>query len=528
MKQRFIALICVLALATGLLAGCGKKQAETPAEENTAEEGITEEETASQESSEPKHLNAALYWFGTSLDPAVDYDGWTTVRAGVGETLVTIDENLNIVGQLADSWEMVDDTTWKMHIREGVTFHNGKQVDAAAVKASVERAMEIQERAKTAAHIAGIEAEGQEITFVTDIPFGAFLANISEPLYAIIDVESGTDPESQPIGTGPFMVTGFIKDTEIQLARYEDYWDGASEIETVTVKNISDDNTRALALQAGEIDLMQRVNETDLPLFENNSDYVVYDTQGTRIRQLKINHENEFLADARVREALACAIDYESLASVMGAGVGAAGAPYPASAPYGYDELDIQHYDAEKAAALLEEAGFADTDNNGYVEKDGKELALRLTYVDSTMTAAFEALQYMAAQVGINISLDFRENDDDVDLAGDYDLMHKNIQSLSTGDPQWLLDSYYKSDGSNNTGSYQNDEIDKICEELATTFDLEGRQALTIEAEKNILADTANIFLVVQTNYVVSNAKVHNVVPYPIDYYFLTNDITIE
>lgn len=528
MKQRFIALICVLTLAAGLLAGCGKKEAEVPAEKTAEEEALTGEEADTQESSEPKHLNAALYWFGTSLDPAVDYDGWTTVRIGVGETLVTIDENLNIVGQLADSWEMVNDTTWKMHIREGVTFHNGKQVDAAAVKASIERAMEIQERAKTAAHIESIEADGQDITFVTDVPFGAFLANISEPLYTIIDVESGTDPVSQPIGTGPFMVTSFTKDTEVQLARYEDYWDGASEIETLTVKNISDDNTRALALQAGEIDLMQRVSATDLPLFENNSDYVIYDTQGTRIRQLKLNHNNEFLADARVREALAYAIDYESFTNVMGAGVDVAGAPYPASAPYGYEELNLQHYDAEKAAALLEEAGFADTDNNGFVEKDGKELALRLTYMDSTMTAAFEALQYMAGQVGINISLDFVENDNDVEMSGDFDLLHKNVQSLSTGDPQWLLDNYYKSDGSYNTGSYKNDEIDRICQELATTFDLEGRQALTIEAEENILEDTANIFLVAQTNYVVSNSRVKNVVPYPIDYYFITNDITIE
>ena len=124
---------------------------------------------------EGKHLNAALYWFGSSLDPATEWDGWTTCRAGITETLVTVNEKYEIVPLLADSWEQTDDVTWVMHIRDGVTFHNGKSVDGEAVKKSFERAMTMQDRAVSAAKIASIEADGQTVTITTTEPFGAFL-----------------------------------------------------------------------------------------------------------------------------------------------------------------------------------------------------------------------------------------------------------------------------------------------------------------------------------------------------------------
>ncbi len=505
MRRKVVSFVCALALGvTALGSFCS-------AEESTG-----------------KHLNAALYWFGTSLDPAIEYDGWTLMRVGAGETLVTVDENLNIVGQLADSWEMVDEVTWKMHIRDGVTFHNGKPVDAAAVKASFERVMELQERGKTAAKIASIEADGQDITFTTEEPFGAFLANLTEPIYTVIDVDAGTDFESQPIATGPFMITGFTKDVEIQTARYEDYWGGASDVETMTIKNITDDSTRAMALESGEVDIVQRISATDLPRFEENEDYAVYDTQGTRMRVAVLNHSNEFLSDYNVRKALECSIDYASIAQIMGTGVTVSGAPYPASAPYAYDELEKQTYDVEKAAACLEEAGYADTDGNGYVEKDGKELTLTIAYSDATMTAACEAMQYMAQQAGIHLELSFMESTSDLEANRDFDILIKNWQTLSTGDPQWLMDTMFKTDAPNNFGNYSNAEIDEICNKLTTAFDLEERQSLTVEAEKLLLADSVNLFLVTQSNYVVADSDVENVVPYPIDYYFITNTLTTK
>jgi len=475
-----------------------------------------------------KHINAALYWFGTSLDPAVEWDGWTTCRAGITETLVTVNENYEIVPLLADSWEQTDDCTWKMHIRDGVTFHNGKPVDGEAVKKSFERAFEMQERAVTAAKIDSIEADGQDVIFTTTEPFGAFLANISEPMYSIIDADADTDFASAPVATGPYKVTDFEVNTFIELEKNPDYWNGAPDVDTITVKNIDDDSTRGMALQSGEMDVVQRVAWTDLPIFESDDQFQVYDTQGARTRILVFNYRNEMLQDINVRKALIDSIDYDSLVNVLGSGVSKAGAPYPASSPYGYDELEKQEYNPEEAAALLAEAGYEDADGNGYVEKDGQELAFTITYENTGYTTMLEAVQDMAKKSGIHLELQQVDSISDFEDNGNYDIVATNWQVLSTGDPQWFLDSMYKTGSSSNYGQYSNEELDAVIEELAQTFDIEGREERTIEAEKILLADAASIYLVGENNFVVANAKVQNVVPYPIDYYFIDNRLSIE
>ena len=475
------------------------------------------------------HLNAALYWFGTSLDPHKEYDGWTTSRAGITETLVTVNENYELVPLLADSWEQTDDTTWVLHIRDGVTFHNGKAVDGEAVKKSFERAMEVQERAVTSSHIESIEADGQNVTFHTSDLNAAFLASISEPLFSVIDVDADTDPASQPVATGPFMVTGFEVDTYIEMENYDDYWNGASALDSVTVKCIADDNTRSLAIQSGEIDLAQRVSDTDLQTLKDNPKYQIYETLGARTRIMVFNYMNEFLADLNVRKAIAAGINYDALVMILGESVGVAGAPYPSSAPYGYEELDKQTYDPEAAASYLAEAGFADSDGDGIVDKDGKALSLTVNYANANYTVMLEAVQAMLKPVGIEIKLNLVDSIMEMTQGQTtFDIVVTNWQVLSTGDPQWFIDSQYKTGAANNGGHYSNAELDALADTLAHTTDVQERQNITIEIEKVLLADCTSIYLVGETNFVVSNDKVTNVTAYPIDYYFLDSKIAMN
>ena len=518
-KKRILTLALVLSMiGTAMLAGCGSSG-------GGSDSGNEAQSTA--EAAQDSHIKAALYWFGTSLDPATEYDGWTTCRAGLTETLVTVDQNYEIQPLLAESWEQKDDVTWVMHIREGVTFHDGTPVDGAAVKASFERAMEVQERAKDAAKIKSIEADGQDVTFVTNEPFGAFLANITEPMYSVVKVGDDQDYANAPIATGPFKVTGFKVNEVIETERYDGYWNGASTVKSMTIKCIEEDSTRGLALQSGEQDVVQRVANADLPNFKADSNYQVIDTTGARVRIILPNMQNEFLKDAKVRKAIAEAIDYDSLVKVLGDGVTNAQAPYPKSAPYGYDELEKQTYDAADAAKLLKEAGFEDSDGNGYLDKDGKELKLTLTYQMSDYTSMLEAVQSMAKESGINIELQMTDSLETVEEKKDFDLICTNWQVLSTGDPQWFLETLYKTGAQNNCISYSNEKLDGIINQLSTAFDLAERQKLTIEAEKILLEDTASIYLVGENNFVVANTKVQNIVPYPIDYYFIDNGMSI-
>lgn len=474
-------------------------------------------------------MNVALYWFGTSLDPATDYDGWTTCRAGITETLVTVDKDYQIQPLLSDTWEQTDDSTWVMHIRDGVTFSDGTPVDAAAVKASFERAMEVQERAVTAAKIDSIDADGQNVTFHTSEPFGAFLANISEPLYSVIKVGDDQDYANAPIATGPYKVTGFTVNTEIDLVKNESYWGGEPGLDSITVKCIDDDTTRAMALQSGEMDYIQRIASTDMETFKNDSSYQLVQTAGARITQMKLNQANAFLADINVRKALAESIDYDSLVAIQGGAVTKAGAPYPSSAPYGYDDLENkEEYNAEEAKSLLEEAGFADSDGDGIVEKDGQPLTLKVTYCDAQFNSLLEAVQAMAKESGFDLQLNLVDDDEDMNQAGDYDILVRKVQTLSTGDPQWFLDTFFKSDGMENTYGYKSDKLDEVANKLTSAFDTNERSEITIEAEKVLLEDVPAIWLVCDQNSVVANTKVQNITPYPIDYYFIDKDLTME
>ena len=138
--SKIAAIAMAFAMACGVLSGCGGSQSAKTAD--SAANQTTESAVGQTEGAENgKHINVAFFWITSDLDPANNYNGWVLSRLGVGESLVKLNDDLKVEACLADSWENVDETTWKFHIREGVTFSNGKAVDAEAAKASIERAI---------------------------------------------------------------------------------------------------------------------------------------------------------------------------------------------------------------------------------------------------------------------------------------------------------------------------------------------------------------------------------------------------
>ena len=129
--KRMAALLALILLA-GLLTACGKPSdpgtggSDTPAQTSAPAPAATSARTEEPAANTvPKHLNAASHMVGTSLDAAKNYQGWTVTRAGIGETLLKLNDAVELEACLADSWEWVDDYTLKLHVREGVTFQNG-------------------------------------------------------------------------------------------------------------------------------------------------------------------------------------------------------------------------------------------------------------------------------------------------------------------------------------------------------------------------------------------------------------------
>ena len=516
-----------------VLAACGNNKNVTTSSSDAAGKSTDVDASGAASATgagNKSHLNVALFWLGSSLDPAEEWNGWTLTRAAIGETLVQFDEQMKMVPKLADKWDRIDDKTWHFHIRDGVTFHNGNPVTADAVKKSIERSISLNERGQSTLPIASMTAEGQDLTIKTTQPDASLLGNIAEPLFIIVDTSADTSKfKTEPIATGPFMVTGYTPDQEIQVKKYDKYWGSAADLDTMTLKYIKDDSTRALALQSGEIDVASNVGRSNMPLFQDKTQYTIDEIPSLRTQFVWFNTTHPLLSDPKVRRAISYGIDREMYANTLVGGQAAKG-PFTSALPFGYDKIKGYDYEPEKAKQLLDEAGYKDTDGDGIRDKDGKKLSLQLilnsAYESDSIVAA--AMQSQLKEIGVGLELTSYEDLTDHQKSGNYDLALTSINTGITGDPQYILDFYFKTGAEWNVGGYSNPKLDQLIERLHSEFDVEKRYALAAEAQQMILDDAAYMFLTYTPINIVSKSNVKGATMYPIDFYLLDRNIKVE
>lgn len=254
------------------------------------------------------------------------------------------------------------------------------------------------------------------------------------------------------------------------------------------------------------------------------------DVSGVRVMMLKVNHtEASPLHDKNVRSAVAHIINYDTMAKVIGGGALAGGAPFPPSANLGYDGLSNKEVtDLAKANELLTQAGYV-KNGNGIYAKDGKELKLTLA-IWGKDTSMYEEIQQELKEAGIAVELRKLQSPNEVDTLGvdAFDLVERNVVTMSTNDPYWFLSLFYKSGSKANVGGYNNPQVDALIDKLAVTFDQNERTNVAKQVQSILLDDVADIYLLYPAANVVSTSKVKNVPVHPIDYYLLTKDSTIE
>ena len=218
-----------------------------------------------------KHFTAGATtgFFGAeSLDVAYNWDGWIMSIYGISENLFRLDASYVPQPWIAESYENVDDLTWKFTIRDGVTFSDGNPVTAEAVKKCFERTYANNDRAGSTLAIASMEADGQVLTIVTETPNPTILNDLCDPLLGIYDAEKEADPELGVSCTGPFVATSFSAMTEVQMEKNENYWGGTPKVDTVDLKIIDDTEALNMALQNGEIDLIAQLPASGTKIFE--------------------------------------------------------------------------------------------------------------------------------------------------------------------------------------------------------------------------------------------------------------------
>lgn len=479
---------------------------------------------------EDSHINLALYTYIEGMDPATDWCGWNLTRCGVGETLVTVNENMEIVGQLADDWEQVDDVTYRFHIRQGVQFSNGTELTAEIVKDSIQRSIDNNSRGGDL-KIADIAVDGEYVVFTTEVPYSAFVSGLTEPMSVIVDTTVDTSNySSMPVCTGPYVIAEYVSEEKIELVSNENYWDGAPEIKSITAKNIGSD-TKVDAILAGDIDLAQGASATTLSRVENDENIQIIKVTGTREQDFELNcREGNLLSDKNLRLALSYAIDRDIMALVAGNGYASPiSTAFPPSVGYRSNEVDGQSYDPEKAAEYLAAAGYSDTDGDGFVDKDGENLTLTISLSNGSSTTSCEVFQDMCKEIGVNIEIELLENVSDKRAAGEFDILRSpDWQSVNAGDGQKYLLNRWSDGGSDNYSGYHSDEFQAVLDKLDAAFDQEERVEAFVEAQQILADDAPAIWMYANDNVtLVNSSKIENVTVFPIDYYLVTNKWTL-
>ena len=519
MKWKRVSVAALAAVMALSLAGCGDKKADEA------------------KNAGGKVLKFGVVSFADNLEPTHHSIGWALTRYGLGETLIKFDKKMNVTPWIAESWSVADDKlTWTFKINDKAKFSNGNKVTAEACMKSIQRTIDKSIEAKNWAQIESMKAEGQNLIIKTTKPMPGLAGVLGDPYFVIIDtsVKDRDILRMGPICTGPYMVESFSQNKAVMKANPY-YWDGNVPYERVEIPSVNDPNTRAMALQKGEIDVAVNIGYGDMALFRDKKGYHVSEMASIRDCLARMNvSEGKPLADLRVRQALLSAIDRPTYCKNLLHDTYVPGGPaMPPTLDFGYNELkDPNSYNVERAKQLLTEAGWKDTDGDGFVDKNGKNL--ELNYVIYTSRAELpifaEATQADAKKVGIKVNINAVDYNvlDGIGTSGKYDLLISNILTEQAGSPINFMNMYWRSNinGSNpqNSSGYSNAKYDALGDDYLSEFDEGKRRQIIIDMQRILLDDAVTIIYGHPQTNMVSSDKVANADIQACDFYWLTKD----
>lgn len=452
MKKRVLSL-CLAGLMAASLTGCGGagNAAETTAAAGAENSAAASEAGASEAKEELVFVN---YRDIRDLNPHL-YAGEMYAQEMLYETLVNITAD-GYEGCLAESWDISDDgKTYTFHIRDGVKFSDGEVCDANAIKANFDAIIENKDRhtwLEMMNLLVGVSAPDDK-TFVIELsePYYPLLTElgVTRP-FAMISPKAMKDGSTKDgvnayIGTGPYVLTDFVTDEYAIFEANENYWGEQPKIKKITVKVIPDNQTRILALEKGEIDMIFGKNMIDadaINQYTGNDKFTVSLSDPTSTRQIVLNTTRDVLADKEVRQALQHATNKQAISDGIFYGLEQpADTLFAKTVPYCDIDLEPYAYDVELAQSMLDEAGWV-VGADKIREKDGQKLNIDLLYNSDSVTekAIAEYLQSEYQKIGISLNIHGEEEQSYRDnmKAGNFDMVF-NICWGTPYDPQSSL-----------------------------------------------------------------------------------------
>ena len=414
----------------------------------------------------------------------------------VYEALVRYDENGKIVPLLAESWERIDELSYKFNLRKGVKFHNGEEMKASDVLYSMKRATG-PDGVKVSYIMKAIDSEKCEavddytVIIRTHEPFAPLIGYLPYVGAVIVSEKEFTaDAEKaalNPVGTGPFKFVEWKKNDRVIYVRNDEYWGEKAKYTNLVIRTIVEANSRVIELEAGGVDIAYNIPANDVKRLEDNPDTKIERNNSTIFEFFGMNTSKEPFNNVEFRRAIDLAIDEESIvASVYRGNATYTPGPVTPNMKY-FDDSDAKmKYDPEEAKKILKEIGIP----------EGATYEVKLNENKERIDAA-TIIQSMLKEVGINLEIKVLETGTFWDALeqGDSQFFISGWGAVGFPEPDNNIYGplHSKQIPANNYCYYNNPELDALLDASRTTPDGAEREVIVKNVQKMIRSEVPYI-----------------------------------
>lgn len=468
--------------------------------------GCSSRTAVSSTSSEDKIKDTIVFCQGNDL---------TTMDASIGQqerayslsnhmfdTLFTYDTDMKMIPCLALSYEWKDDVSLKLELRKGVKFHDGTDMTAEDVAYTMDL---INERgALFVGNYKNCETvDDHDVIIHLKKPNPALVSTLTLPQAAILPKEAySKDPDgfgSHPVGTGPYKLDKFAEGDYYTLVRFDDYWGEKAKTKYLTMRIVPEPSQRTILLETGEVDAAYDIPVNDIQRVKDNPKLQLLTCPSMKVILIEFNcASTKAIGNAKVRNAVECAIDKQTIVDSLLAGYGTIADSIVPKSAQDYREYTTNQYDPEKAKALLVEAGYA----------DGFQATL-WTNSNQTNTEIAQVLQSQLAKIGVKLNIVVQDDNttfSQVESGGDYDMI-LDFWQTNSGHADYVFNGMYYSTSVNNFSRYKSEAFDRTYREYASTGEGQKREELLQKLYGFIETDKPAIALYNEAKVVAATAN---------------------
>jgi peptide/nickel transport system substrate-binding protein len=440
-------------------------------------------------------------------------------------TLVNINEQLEYVPELAESWEVSEDgRTWDFELRQDVEFHDGEKLDAEDAVFTFRTMLDPATESPLRVHysiVENVEAVGdRRVRFHLGEPYSPFpYLLLLEIMPSHVFTEGGTRFEEfarNPVGTGPFRLERWEQD-RIVLSANEEYFEGRPYLDRVIVRWYADQSQAWSALMRGEADVVMDLELEDYRVLHKDPRFITYTYADVFYHTLLFNLRDPLFSNAELRRAIDLAVDREDLIhnALNGWGVETTGPFRPGTWPY-EPEVPDARYDPAEASRILAGLGWRDSDGDSILEKDGEELAFTILADrgDLLKEAVARRIKWQLFRVGIRAEIELLPPTELFEqrlFPGDFQAVL--LQFNAGVDPDKFLTYFWHSEniGTSNLGSYRNAEVDRLIGAGRTSLDFEERKQVYRRIHALMAQDRPALFLHVRKVLFATSARLEGI-----------------